>query len=73
MPSEQTGPDTSELEQALRLLDQALVRLTTLAAGVRRLSGDLELTESRLAWMADNVREAIEDGEGALRSWRAGR
>jgi hypothetical protein len=65
--------DTAELEGALGCLDQALARLTRLAAAVRRLEGDLELSETRLAYMATAVQEAIEDGERALRSLREGR
>ena len=66
-------PDTSDLELALSCLDQALTRLTTIFAAVRRLEGDLELSESRLAFMMNAVTEAIEDGERALRSLREGR
>ena len=65
--------DTSDLELALSCLDQALTRLTTISAAVRRLEGDLELSESRLNFMANAVTEAIEDGERALRSLREGR
>ncbi len=64
---------TVELEQALGYLDQALERLTRLSAAVRRLEGDLELSETRLQYMHAGVREAIEDGERALQSLREGR
>jgi hypothetical protein len=65
--------NTAELEQALAYLDQALGRLTRLSAAMRRLEGDLELSETRLGYMTAAVEEAVHGGERMLRSLREGR
>lgn len=64
--------DRQLLEQVVHDAGRLLLRATLLAVAARN-DGRLELTTARLERLSRTLREAVEDGRGAVRSWEAER
>ena len=65
-PSE--GPEA--LEAALQDLEELRIRLEWIAASFARLRADLQLTEVRIAGLAQRIGEAADDGRRAIETGR---
>jgi hypothetical protein len=65
--------DQEALRDLVEETGRLLAKVVLLELAVHRIPDGVELTESRLAQLATDLREAVEDGRATLSAWQQGR